>query len=41
MQDPTPLDYLKHDDPYTFDIKLDVAIKGNKYEKSLYVQWYI
>ncbi|XP_005989655.1 fumarylacetoacetase isoform X4 [Latimeria chalumnae] len=28
IQDPKPLPYLCHDDPYTFDIKLCVAIKG-------------
>merc|ERR1711970_603269 len=26
-QDPTPFPYLQHDDPYTFDINLEVAIK--------------
>jgi fumarylacetoacetase len=26
-QEPVPFDYLKHDDPYTFDINLDVLIK--------------
>lgn len=26
-QDPAPLSYLRHDDPYTFDIHLEVAIK--------------
>merc|ERR1712215_211106 len=27
IQDPKPLPYLQHQDPYTFDIQLDVAIK--------------
>eukprot|EP00092_Neocalanus_flemingeri_P017507 GFUD01018940.1.p1 GENE.GFUD01018940.1~~GFUD01018940.1.p1 ORF type:complete len:467 (-),score=127.89 GFUD01018940.1:216-1478(-) len=26
-QDPTPFPYLQHDDPYTFDVHLEVAIK--------------
>jgi fumarylacetoacetase len=26
-QDPKPFEYLQHDDPYTFDINLDVLIK--------------
>merc|ERR1711936_660199 len=26
-QDPPPFPYLQHDDPYTFDINLEVAIK--------------
>jgi fumarylacetoacetase len=26
-QNPTPFSYLKHDDPYTFDIKLEVSVK--------------
>ncbi|XP_038623381.1 fumarylacetoacetase [Tachyglossus aculeatus] len=28
VQDPKPLSYLCHEDPYTFDIKLFVAVKG-------------
>ncbi|XP_041082118.1 fumarylacetoacetase-like [Polyodon spathula] len=28
VQDPTPLPYLCHDDPYTFDINLFVSVKG-------------
>ncbi|XP_029430440.1 fumarylacetoacetase isoform X2 [Rhinatrema bivittatum] len=28
VQDPRPLPYLLHDDPYNFDINLSVAIKG-------------
>ena len=27
-QDPKPLPYLSHEDPYNFDIHLEVAIKG-------------
>lgn len=27
-QDPTPFPYLKHDDKYNFDIKLEVGIKS-------------
>lgn len=27
-QDPQPLPYLRHDQPYTFDIHLSVALKG-------------
>ncbi len=27
VQDPQPFDYMKHDDPFTFDINLDVLIK--------------
>lgn len=27
-QDPKPLPYLVHEDPYNFDIHLEVAIKG-------------
>eukprot|EP00090_Calanus_glacialis_P021383 TRINITY_DN329_c0_g1_i4.p1 TRINITY_DN329_c0_g1~~TRINITY_DN329_c0_g1_i4.p1 ORF type:complete len:439 (-),score=134.62 TRINITY_DN329_c0_g1_i4:729-1997(-) len=27
VQDPAPFPYLKHDDPYTFDVHLEVAIK--------------
>lgn len=27
-QDPRPLPYLRHDQPYTFDINLSVALKG-------------
>ncbi|XP_077293001.1 fumarylacetoacetate hydrolase [Arctopsyche grandis] len=26
-QDPKPFDYLKHDDPYNFDIKLEIELK--------------
>merc|ERR1712071_679497 len=26
-QDPAPFPYLQHDDPYTFDVQLEVAIK--------------
>lgn len=29
VQDPTPMPYLQHDDPYTFDVNLEVAIKGD------------
>ena len=29
FQDPEPLPYLKHSDPYNFDIHLEVAINGN------------
>ena len=25
-QDPVPFDYLRHDDPYTFDVRLEVAL---------------
>uniref|UniRef100_A0A8C1WNZ4 Fumarylacetoacetase n=1 Tax=Cyprinus carpio TaxID=7962 RepID=A0A8C1WNZ4_CYPCA len=28
IQDPVPLPYLRHDDPYTFNINLFVAVKG-------------
>lgn len=28
QENPTPLPYLRHSDPYTFDIKLEVSIKG-------------
>ncbi|XP_016135912.1 fumarylacetoacetase [Sinocyclocheilus grahami] len=28
VQDPVPLPYLRHDDPYTFNINLFVAVKG-------------
>uniref|UniRef100_A0A8C1PAJ0 Fumarylacetoacetase n=1 Tax=Cyprinus carpio TaxID=7962 RepID=A0A8C1PAJ0_CYPCA len=28
FQDPVPLPYLRHDDPYTFNINLFVAVKG-------------
>lgn len=28
FKDPEPFPYLKHDDPYSFDINLEVAIKG-------------
>lgn len=28
-QDPKPLPYLQHEDPYSFDIHLEVAIKGS------------
>ncbi|XP_023669791.2 fumarylacetoacetase [Paramormyrops kingsleyae] len=28
-QDPEPLPYLRHDDPYTFDINLFVSVKGD------------
>lgn len=28
VQDPVPLPYLRHDDPYTFNIHLSVAVKG-------------
>uniref|UniRef100_F1KZG3 Fumarylacetoacetase n=1 Tax=Ascaris suum TaxID=6253 RepID=F1KZG3_ASCSU len=31
-QDPTPLPYLKHDDPYNFDIKLQVTIRPQNSE---------
>lgn len=27
-QDPKPLPYLRHDQPYTFDINLSVTLKG-------------
>jgi fumarylacetoacetase len=27
VQEPVPFDYLKHSDPYTFDIRLEVGIK--------------
>ena len=30
VQDVEILPYLKHDDPYNFDIKLSVAIQGKK-----------
>lgn len=26
-QDPKPFDYLRHDDPYNFDIKLEIELK--------------
>ena len=26
--DPTPLPYLRHDDPYSFDINLEVGLQG-------------
>lgn len=28
-QDPQPMPYLRHDDPYTFDVHLEVGIKGD------------
>eukprot|EP00795_Rhopilema_esculentum_P013347 gene13347-4197_t len=28
-QDPEPFDYLKHDDPYTFNVNLEVGIQGD------------
>lgn len=31
-QDPTPFPYLKHDDKYNFDIKLEVGIKSKKHK---------
>lgn len=36
LQDPTPLPYLQHSDPYSFDINLQVAIKGKSYECLLF-----
>eukprot|EP00127_Corallochytrium_limacisporum_P004121 Clim_evm66s157 gene=Clim_evmTU66s157 len=33
-QDPTPFDYLKHDDPYTFDINLFVSILGENMKQA-------
>jgi len=30
VQDPEPFDYLKHSDPYTFDVNLEVAIQGQE-----------
>lgn len=32
LQDPRPLPYLRHDQPYTFDINLSVALKGTVME---------
>lgn len=29
LQDPEPLPYLQHPDPYTFNINLFVSLKGN------------
>ena len=36
VQEPTPLPYLRHDDRYTFDIRLEVAIKR---ERCLSTTW--
>ena len=33
QKDPMPLPYLQHSDPFSFDIKLEVGIKGNGMEK--------
>ncbi|XP_061740169.1 fumarylacetoacetase [Nerophis ophidion] len=34
VQDPEPLPYLRHQDPYTFNIKLFISLKGQHMKKS-------
>ena len=38
-QDPEPFPYLKHDDDYNFDIRLEVAIQPEGHERASTVCW--
>lgn len=38
-QDPKPLPYLCHDQPYTFDINLSVALKGTAWGSEAVSNW--
>lgn len=38
-QDPKPLPYLCHDQPYTFDINLSVALKGTALGSEAVSSW--
>ena len=37
VQDPKPLPYLDHSDPYTFDIRLEVAIKRKFFKRNFLI----